>query len=178
MSSRFEGRLVRIEWNKNNPCKWDIFSLSGNLYGHRLAVVDCVSLRNPRFHRKSITGVLSAVYGAEVNDAIYGTHRIVVGAGGSFRLCYRQALWDAQCNAGWFDRETFEAVENAYCVNAIGSHVWYSHFEDLRSDLAPIPASVEFMSKKLIDDADDADDGQDEDEDEYIRVFSEKMLED
>lgn len=126
--------LVRITRNNDNDNVWDILALSGEFYGKVVARAEGVRLAKAKLHDYSITGMLSAIHGAEIPDDIHEamTGRTKLG-GGWFQECHHQVMHDER-NSGWFNSETRETIRSARYLTAMGCNVFYSTKEDVEAD--------------------------------------------
>lgn len=126
--------LVRI-YKKNN--NWHVVALSGEMYGEDIAKAEGVRLAKARFQESSITGYLTAMYGAQVEEEALNdidTSR-KLGLNANFRVCHHAATHD-KVNGGWFNPTTLEQLEGVRFITAMGDKVFYTTKEDIDSDRA------------------------------------------
>lgn len=122
--------LVRIK--QNNNYGWDVYALSGECYGELIATAEGVRLASARMQEFSITGHISALYGAQFEAVIINSaERLPVG--GVFHKCHRMAVYD-EYNTGWFDSQTRETLKECYYLTALEDKVFYSTKEDIQRD--------------------------------------------
>lgn len=154
--------LVRIFQSKNNNNEWDVIALSGDMYSQKIAQAEGVRLAKAKFQEYSITGFISALHGAVIEDVAYDDSTVIrlMGINGVFKECHREAVFDHQ-NSGWFDSESKQGVRDCQYATAMGGRVFYSLPEDIEMDRkshkretlpqrAGIPNSVQAPHSKLI----------------------------
>lgn len=125
--------LVRILKDKNN--NWEIHALSGPMYGKKLATAEGFRLSKARFQYKSVTGYLTALHGAQLEEEAETLAQVIraLGIGGVFNKCHKEALEDEQ-NSGWFDAITQEDLIDVKYVNGMDGRVFYSTQADIDAD--------------------------------------------
>lgn len=124
--------LVRIQ--KNKEC-WLVTSLSGPLYGRRIAIAEGVQLAKARFRYNSMTGDLSALFGAVFEEGVLDDIEVArsVGLNKCFRACHHEARHDPR-NSGWYDPTSGADLGDVRQISAMGYQVYYSTEQDIVRD--------------------------------------------
>lgn len=125
--------LVRIRQNQTNADLWDVVALSGDFYGQTIATVEGVRLAHARMQEYSITGHISAVYGAVFSDSYMANSSELLLGVRTFRECHRRASFDTN-NSGWFDSDSRETLRECRYVTAMGPNIFYSTDADIQAD--------------------------------------------